>query len=381
MKVTQAIQSLNRNDGGTASYIQLLDTELIKYTSICVITLDTANPLPLNEQIDIISCRKSFPWAKGYSKELWEQIKDVQTSLFHGNGMWQYPIHALSKIAREKNIPYILSPHGMLEPWALQTGKFKKKLGLWLYQYEDLKQATCIHATAKSEADNIRALGLKNPIAIIPNGIDLSEYRVATDNTEKSQHTLLFLSRIHPKKGIEMLIEAWSKIEVSLKQNWKIRIIGNGEENYIESLNVYIHKLGLGEEISIEGPLFHDEKIKAFNEADLFVLPTYSENFGIVILEALASGVPVITTKGAPWEELELKKAGWWIEIGVDPLVEALNKALRLTNTERFKMGFNGRKLAEANYTIESVAKKMMDLYAWVSEKTLPPSFIQLYKH
>ena len=377
MKVTQAIQSLDRNDGGTASYIQLLDTELIKYTPICITTLASANPLPMDKRIEIIACQKSFPYVKGYSKELLKRMKGIQTTLFHGNGMWQFPIHALSSIARQMKIPYILSPHGMLEPWALQTGKFKKKLGLWLYQYEDLAHATCLHATAKSEADTIRALGLKNPIAIIPNGINLSEYSISTHNEKKAQHTLLFLSRIHPIKGIEFLIEAWSKLENSLKQHWIIRIVGNGDQHYMNSLKELINQKGLSKEIFIEGPLFYDDKIKAFKEADLFVLPTFSENFGIVILEALASGVPVITTKGAPWVELEENNAGWWIEIGVDPLVETLKKALKLTNSDRHLMGINGRALAESKYSINAVAKKMMELYYWVEGKMPPPSFIQ----
>lgn len=377
MKVTQTIQSLDRSFGGTASYLQLLDNELASRVPISVATLESADPLPFNHQIDITSFKRSFPYIQGYSNDLKKELNKIDTTLFHGNGMWDYPVHAMTKVARKRGLPYILSPHGMLEPWVLKVKKLKKELGLRLFQYDDLAHASCIHATAKSEAESIRALGLKNPIAIIPNGIDLSEYVASHVEHKNLERTVLFLSRIHPKKGIELLIEAWARVPTSLKQNWKVRIVGNGEEGYINTLNQQIIKKGLAKELVIEGPLFYEDKIKAFRDADLFVLPTYSENFGIVILEALASETPVITTKGAPWEELNSKHAGWWIEIGVDPLVEALTKALQLADSERRSMGLNGRLLVEDNYSIQSVANKMLSLYSWVAGQAQAPDFIQ----
>lgn len=377
MKVTQTILSLDRSFGGTASYLQLLDNELIRQVPICVTTLESINPLSLNDKIVLATFKRSFPFFQGYSRGLKKELNVIETSLFHGNGMWDYPVHSMTKVARKRNIPYILSPHGMLEPWVLKVKRLKKELGLILFEYNDLAQAKCIHATAKSEALSIRALGLKNPIAIIPNGIDLSEYVHAPKEYKKPERTILFLSRIHPKKGIELLIDAWAIVKPSLKHNWKIRIVGNGEESYINTLNQQISKKGLVNELVIEGPLFNENKLEAFRDADLFVLPTYSENFGIVILEALASGIPVITTKGAPWEQLTILNAGWWIEIGVDPLVDALTKALQLTDAERKSMGLNGRAMVEADYSIQSVADKMMALYSWVAGEAPAPTFIQ----
>ncbi len=119
-----------------------------------------------------------------------------------------------------------------------------------------------------------------------------------------------------------------------------------------------LNKNGLNEEIKIIGPQFGNDKLAAYHRADLFVLPTYSENFGIVVAETMACGIPVITTKGTPWEELNTNNAGWWIDIGATPLAEALQKALQTSEAERLQMRQNGRKLVEENYSIESVAKK-----------------------
>ena len=147
---------------------------------------------------------------------------------------------------------------------------------------------------------------------------------------------ILFLSRIHIKKGIENLIEAWSQIEINLRKNWIIEIVGNGEEAYIEVLQQKIMKHNLQEQIIIKPPVFGKDKIKLFREVSLFVLPTFSENFGIVVAESLASYTPVITTKGTPWEELNTCHAGWWIDIGVEPLKKAL-ETLGYKDTYHFK--------------------------------------------
>lgn len=303
-------------------------------------------------------------------------LTTAKFDLLHGHGIWQMPVHQMAQLANKKGIPYIVSPRGMLEPWSLETGKWKKKLAMALYQRNDLTQAACIHATAQMEAENIRKLGFKNPIAIISNGIDLSEFPAQLQKAKKEKNTLLFLSRIHKKKGIELLIEAWQQQEKTLRQSWQVEIAGNGEETYIASLQKLINEKGLANEISIIGPQFGEAKLAAYNRADLFVLPTYSENFGIVVAEALACGVPVITTKGTPWEELITQNAGWWIDIGTQPLVETLNKAMQLNKIERWEMGRNGRQLVEENYAIEAVAKQMVELYEWILNKRDKPEFV-----
>lgn len=376
MNILHTISSIDKDSGGTSTYLQLLANELVNHISLKVNTIHSQNPLSMDERVKLFMAQNAPSLFNGFSGELVQHFANVDTQLFHGNGLWQSPVHSMVKAAMLRNIPYVLSPHGMLEPWALNAGKWKKKLAMLFFQRKDLQNANCIHATADSEARQIRSLGFTNPIAVIPNGIDVSEFPLKKSDSAKSKYKLLFLSRIHPKKGIEHLIEAWEQLDQSVKANWEINIAGNGDAQYIKSLQMLIDNKKFANEITIIGPQFGAKKLESYHQADLFVLPTYSENFGIVVAEALACGVPVITTIGAPWEELNTHQAGWWIDIGVKPLTQALNNAMQQSEVKRQQMGINGRKLVEENYSIESVAQKMIQLYQWILNAGEKPEFI-----
>ena len=383
MIINHTVSSIDKSSGGPArSVTHLIEAILFveKNIKINLNTLESNNPII-----------KKFDSIKGdlyfndfglleYSKSLNNKLLKSNSNLYHGHGLWQLPVNQMSRIARKKNIPYIITPRGMLEPWSLTQGKLKKKLALKLFQYNDLAKATCIHATAPMEVENIRALGFNNPIAMIPNGVNIDEFPVDIPKKFSEPKKILFLSRIHVKKGIENLIMAWSTIDIEYRKGWKVVIVGNGEEDYIQSLKERIISRNLSDQIEIKKPVFGKEKIDAFREASLFVLPTFSENFGIVIAEALASFTPVITTKGAPWGDLKTHDCGWWIDIGIKPLKEALEDALQIDKVELLNMGKNGRKLIEEKYSMESVAKQMYELYNWVLKKGEKPKFVNIYE-
>lgn len=370
MRVNQVISNIDRNSGGTATYIQGLSKALLKRKiNLTVSTLSSKYPLNFDKEVQIKYCDEN--------KNKIKSIKDLNFDLFHINGIWELFIHKMILLARKSEVLYIISPHGMLEQWSLNQGRLKKKIALLLFQKKDLLKSACIHVTAHSEMESVRKLGLNNPVAIIPNGIDLSSFPEGQVKSTKYMKTILFLSRIHPKKGIEFLIEAWEELDHPKKKNWQIKIIGNGDDLYIESLKDRIFKKKLSNCMIILPPIFDEEKkIEVFRNADVFVLPTFSENFGIVIAEALASYTPVITTNGTPWKELNERKCGWWINIGVDPLKSALIEVLNTNKEVLEEMGNNGRKLIEDQYSIESVANKTFKMYEWVINRGKKPNFI-----
>ena len=378
MNILHVVSSIDISGGGLSKSVSdLALNQAIQGQKVTILTNVSKNPY-LKESLHP-NLKLVFVKEKQFKMVLNRLVVNEKFDLLHGHGIWQMPVHEMAQIAKRTGIPYVIAPHGMLEPWPLNAGKWKKKLALALYQRNDLARANCIRATAQMEAENIRKLGFKNPIAVIPNGIDIRDFPLPEKKQKQQKLTILFLSRIHPKKGIELLIEAWQILDKSLRQSWQVEIAGNGDESYINSLQQLINKSELTEEIKIIGSQFGTDKLKTYQQADLFVLPTYSENFGIVVAEAMACGIPVITTKGTPWEELNTFNAGWWIDIGVEPLAEALKQAMQLTNIQRGLMGQSGRKLVEANYSVESVGNKMSELYEWILNKREKPEFIQLF--
>ena len=366
MKVNQIISNIDQNSGGTATYIQGLSKFLIKKNiDLTISTLKTKSPLYFESSIKLNYCNNL----------IFKRFNDYD--VFHINGLWGLFIHKMVLLSKKSNTPYIVSPHGMLENWSLSQSKFKKKVALFLYQKKDLIESDCIHVTAILEMNSVRKLGIKNPIAVIPNGIDVSIFPKKISQKVNEKKTFLFLSRIHPKKGIELLIDAWANLKHSKKKNWQIKIIGNGKPEYIDELKNRILKRGLQNCVYLLPPIFEiKKKNDVFYTSDVFVLPSYSENFGIVIAEALASFTPVITTKATPWKDLADHNCGWWIDVGVVALQNTLGKVLDMNNDELKKMGNNGRNLIEEKYSVEAIANKTYKMYDWVINKGEKPCFI-----
>ena len=186
---------------------------------------------------------------------------------------------------------------------------------------------------------------------------------------------ILFVSRMHPKKGVMELVEAWNKLVVSgqllVASGWVCELVytvsGDLEREYEAKVRARVNELGLQDQFIFTGALNDEEKWAAYARADLFVLPTYSENFGIVVAEALWAGVPVITTKGTPWTELESVNCGKWIDIGIVQLAAALQECMAMSDDERRQMGERGRRLVEENYTWGAVVKAMVKGYELVT--------------
>ena len=290
--------------------------------------------------------------------------------IVHIHGLWLWPIHKVIRECRRQNVRYVISTRGMLEPWSLQQKWLKKRIARWLYQDRDLKLAAALHATAESEAEQFRTLGFKNPIVVSPNGVNVPKNFSRAEHVEKRR--VLFVSRMHPKKGVMELVEAWNKLVAS---GWVCELVytvnGDFEKEYEAKVKARVKEFGLGNQFVFTGALNDDEKWAAYARADLFVLPTYSENFGIVVAEALWAGVPVITTKGTPWHELEERKCGKWIDLptacsipsGWPTLVSALESMVSMSKGELRGMGTRGRKLIKEKYTWDAVVKKMIDGY------------------
>lgn len=379
MKIDHVISTIDNASGGPSRSVTHLVTKLAEldkeaYQHIhCGGTHD-----PIIEEFSESNLSLSFYKRNllGMLSGLDSKISIAPSTIFHGHGLWELPVHQMAGLAQQNSIPYIISPHGMLNSWSFRQKSLKKKLALGIYQRRDIKLASCLHATAQMEASDLRKLGYTNPIAVIPNGIPIDKFPKKHYNQSPSEKTVLFLSRVVENKGVGELIEAWSKLPRHCTKDWNIKIVGNGRKEYINQLRKLINSNGQEGTIHLIGPLYGEEKIKAFQQASLFVLPTYSENFGMVVAEALACGTPVITTKGAPWEDLITNECGWWIDVGLEPLLGALELALSCSEKDLVKMGKNGRNLIEQKYSMRVVAAQMNELYKWLIGAANQPKFL-----
>lgn len=374
MKVLTFVTGLDKTKGGPSRSIPVFVKGLAEIgVDITLMAIESEN---MNlHALDGTSAKTHVIPSNYKKKELAQFVKQEGFDLIHGQSIWEPLFHQMRIVADSYNIPYMLTPRGTLEPWSLDNRKWKKRIARWLYQDKDLRHCACIYTTADMEAMHVRQLGFSNPICVIPNGIEIDDYPCRT-NAEIVQKQLLFLSRIHPKKGIELLLNAWKRIQ-PLFPDWNLKIVGNGESDYIDSLKCRVLDLGIKDSVEICPPVFGKEKHNLYCLSSLFVLPTYSENFGMVIAEALACGLPVVTTKNTPWELLNETKTGWCIDLSEDILCDTLKEAMSMPKETLYDMGQKGSIMVSENFDYRSVAIKNKQLYEWILKGGTTPSFVQ----
>lgn len=289
------------------------------------------------------------------------RAKAGQVDIVHNHSLWSMVNVAAGWVVPGKRAKLVTSPRGTLSSWALSRSKNVKRV-LWPVQRRALSRADMLHATSEGEYEEIRAGGFAAPVAIIPNGIDLPE-RVPTKE-QAGIRTLMFLSRIHPTKGLDMLLHAWKELQ-SRHPEWQLKIIGRGEPKHVSEVHGLAASLEL-ERVSFPGPVYGEAKSRAYFDADLFVLPTRAENFGMVVAEALAHGCPVVVSQGAPWAGLGTEGGGWWIPNDVPSLTGALDYAMRKSSVELSGVGMKGRDWMERDFCWIAVSRQMHAAYAWL---------------
>jgi glycosyltransferase involved in cell wall biosynthesis len=308
-----------------------------------------------------------------YSNQFDRFILNSRYDIYHAQGIWSYPTYITAKIARKQNKPYLITPRGMLYPQDMARGKLKKHLFLKLFLLNDLQKAACIHATCIEEMEHLRILGIKSPVVVIPNPTDISdmEKRIVTS---KDKLRVGYLGRIHPRKNVERLIYAWNYLQYCV-ENGELLIIGDGDKKYFHFLRQEARRLNLTN-VVFTGFLSGNEKEAALSSLSYLVVPSDFENFGNIVTEALVRGIPVITSKGTPWRELNTHHCGWWIDNDIASIIRTLKEAISLDASAYQQMGLRGQALIKNNYSTEIVAEKMIQLYQWILHQGVKPDFV-----
>lgn len=308
-------------------------------------------------------------------------MQDISPAIIHQQGIWSFlSLYTLLYKKRNTECKTIISPRGMLDPWIVRRSPLKKWIARKLFEDENLSRADCIHALCESEYHSIRAYGLKNPIAIIPNGTNIPDWeREFSVFTKKTCRNILFLSRLHPKKGVLELVYAYAKINKlnkELTEKWHLKIGGWGDDSYIEMIKEAIEENGLSDKIELLGAIYGKEKDQLLKDSDVFILPTYSEGLPMAVLEAWAYGLPVITTEHANLPIGFEVGAAYRVDTNVNNLTEQLLDFMQRSDENIFSYGIKGVKLVKEHFSWESIGKKTIELYEWLSNKGCKPDFV-----
>jgi glycosyltransferase involved in cell wall biosynthesis len=303
----------------------------------------------------------------------------AEYDLVHIHALFSFPSIAACLAASTRRVPYIVRPLGTLSPWGLRHRRsLFKRLSLAAIEGPLLSRAAAVHFTTEQEMREAEALGIDMRGTVLPIGIDTSPFE-AGDSTYLAAHypglagrpTILFLSRIDRKKGIELLLEAFALARRS-QPSAALVVAGSGEARYIEGLRARAEALGVAEDVIWIGPLHGPAKADALASADLFVLPSYAENFGIAVVEAMASGRPVLVTTGVALAP-EITAADAGLVVPADPAALARAMLCLLENTsEAARHGENGRRLAGTRFSLDATSAGLLDLYRSVTATRRP---------
>lgn len=319
---------------------------------------------------------KEFIFSTALTSWLQQQLHHYD--LVHTHYLFSYAPTCAAFVARQKKIPYIVTPYGMLTPWALQHQRLKKQ-AYSLIERHNLNQAVAIHCATELESQDVRNYQVKAPTFVVPYGVHLPAYQFQAKQRLRQLYNIppetpivLFLSRLHPKKRPDLLLQALSNL-ATLNTDFHLILAGSGDSDYLTYLTHLVSSLGLAKQTTIPGFVTGVDKNLLIQGSDLFVLPSFSENFGIAVAEAMAAGLPVIVTPGvqiAP--DIAQANAGLVIPGEVDALVVAIQELLT-SPSRRMEFGENGKRLVNQRYSWNAIAGNLDSVYTAILQgKRLP---------
>ncbi len=301
--------------------------------------------------------------------------KALSSDVIHVHGLWRFPGLEAVRVAKGLGMPFIVSVHGMLSPEALRISRWQKRIFWRTHQRAALAGASLVHATSEREYEAIRASGIEAPVAIVPFGVDLWPPGITTPNRGR---TVLFLGRLHPIKGLDLLLDAWHTVKRNGFRDWRLRIVGpEGVSGYRRELERVVHRRTIPD-VEFGAEVTGDAKWMELGTAALTVLPSRSENFGLTVVESLVAATPVIVTDRAPWSELPAVGAGWYVNCEAGSIALALGQGMSLDAADRQAMGERGRAWVTNRFSWTAAATEMAHAYAWLLSRAAPPEFVRL---
>lgn len=301
------------------------------------------------------------------AREIRRTVRDVD--IVHVHEIWHHPHAVACSTARKYEKPYIVTPHGELDPWCLAQKRLRKDVFAVLAQRRYLQHAAAVHALTADEESAIRAFGTTAPVEVIPNGLEIAQFLgLPPHHTFEKAHpelrgktVILFLARLHPKKGLDILARAFRRVAESRPEAHLV-VAGPDSNGYQATIEGVLNASGLQDRVTFTGMLLGDQKSEALSRADIFVLPSHSEGFSMSILEAMACRLPVLITHQCHFPEVAISEAGIVVNPNEPEVVAALITLLGNPQL-RHEMGQRGFQLVESQYTWQHTTERVVRMY------------------
>ena len=389
MKVIQTISDFGKHSGGTTTATYDLLSALSNLESAIDVELmspdvrDKRDTVIGNGEnwINISSNDRFSPLE--YTMAFKTALNESDADIYHTNGVWLYVNHVTCSVARAKNKPYVITPHGMLYPETIHRS-YWKKWPMWkLWFKKDIMEASCIHVNCLKEMNHIRDLGYSGPVAVIANPVPVSDditriYEnrslIIRDDITK-EHSIGYLGRLHPRKHVERIIQA---LAISSHKDVVLKIMGIGSTDYEEFLNKETERLSISDRVHFLGFVSGRDKYENLAKLSALFVVSDMENFGMIVPEALLVGTPVMASLGTPWKNLEDYKCGWWRDNSPESIAKVIDEVAETSPDELLRMGMRGRELVLDKYESSKVAAKMLKLYSWLLGQGPKPEFVYL---
>jgi poly(glycerol-phosphate) alpha-glucosyltransferase len=377
MNIALATSWLSTKTGGIFNVVRNTghSLETIANTRVRVFGLDkdlTPADLQAWAPVEVERLRPVGPFVFGYLPGMVSALLAWDADLVHSHGLWKYTSVAALRWTRKSRRPHVVTPHGMLDAWALRQWSLRKRLTGVAFERANLNEAACVHALCIPEAASIRRYGARAPICVIPNGVDLPASGTIDRSmlsAEQERKTVLFLGRIHPKKGLTQFLRGWAEARrssPSMAANWSVVIAGWSEFGHQDELKKLANDLGIADDVQFPGPLLGDQKMAALQSATAFVLPSLSEGIPMGVLEAWGYELPVLMTPECNLTQAYAMNAALELRSDASSIATALLRLCEMSDGERRKIGVAGRRLVEERYTWAHVVQQLASVYRWI---------------
>ena len=387
MKVLQVVPSISAESSGPSYSVPALCQGLASVG--CDVSLHFLDAVP-SQLANVPYQVTSYPRRElglrnlGRSPAMFSGLMGVacKAEIIHNNSLWMmpnvYPSWVVRRLRQREGNPHlklVTAPRGTLASWSLAKGKWKKRIFGVLFQYPALRLTDMFHATSDKEYAEIRAAGYRQPVAIVPIGMDVPEVESHEKEDVGRVRKMVFFGRLHKVKGVDRLVRAWGE---AVRDGWEL-VIAGPDCGMLEELKGIVAEKKLPR-VSFVGEINGHAKYEFLAGGDVYVLPSDTENFGVTVAEALASGTPVIASQGTPWQGLEKERCGRWVPIGVEPLSAALKEMMAMSDEERAAMGARGREWIRRDFSWKGIGAQMKAAYEWLlaPEKVEKPEWVRV---